>query len=66
MPVSNSLRSGIARAGDFLRDHQRAIRRMQWFIVGFYIALLAIPAAMPLPGSAASVFDNLTDRKSVV
>ncbi|MCO5123735.1 MAG: 4Fe-4S binding protein [Rhizobacter sp.] len=60
MPVSNSLRSGIARAGDFLRDHQRAIRRMQWFIVGFYIALLAIPAAMPLPGSTASVLDNLT------
>ena len=60
MALSNSFRSSVARAGDFLRDHQRAIRRMQWVIVLVYVALLAIPAAMPLPGRTASVFNNLT------
>lgn len=43
-----------------MRDHQVAIRRLQWFIVIFYVALLILPAALPLPGSTASVFDNLT------
>ena len=60
MISSHSFRSGVARAGDFLRDHQRAIRRMQWAIVAVYVALLAIPAAMPLPDRTASVFNNLT------
>lgn len=53
-------RTRVARAGDFLRDHQRAIRRMQWVIVAVYGALLVIPAAMPLPDRTASVFNNLT------
>lgn len=66
MISSHSFRSSVARAGDFLRDHQRAIRRVQWTIVAVYVALLAIPAAMPLPDRTASVFNNLTDRKSVV
>ena len=56
----NAFRSRVAQVGDFLRDHQRAIRRIQWVIVVFYVALLAIPAAMPLPDSTASVFNNLT------
>lgn len=58
--ASSSLRSRVAAAGDFLRDHQRAIRRIQWLIVAVYLALLAIPAALPLPDNSASVFDNLT------
>lgn len=60
MVWSHSFRSGVARAGDFLRDHQRAIRRVQWVIVVVYIALLAIPAVTPLPDRTASVFNNLT------
>lgn len=60
MVLSNSFLSSVARTGDFLRDHQRAIRRMQWIIVLLYITLLAIPAAMPLPDRTASVFNNLT------
>ncbi|MGB3423618.1 MAG: 4Fe-4S binding protein [Castellaniella sp.] len=60
MISSHSFRSGVAHAGDFLRDHQRAIRGIQWAIVVFYVALLAIPAAMPLPDRTASVFNNLT------
>ncbi|HET8598584.1 MAG TPA: 4Fe-4S binding protein [Castellaniella sp.] len=53
-------RAQVARAGDFLRDHQRAIRRIQWLIVGVYVALLVVPAALPLPDRTASVFNNLT------
>ncbi|MGB5808751.1 4Fe-4S binding protein, partial [Castellaniella sp.] len=60
MVWSHSFRSGVARAGDFLRDHQRAIRGIQWAIVVVYVALLAIPAVMPLPDRTASVFNNLT------
>ena len=50
----------VARVGDFLRDHQRAVRRLQWAIVLVYVALLLIPAALPLPDRTASVFNNLT------
>ena len=53
-------RGRVARAGDFLRDHQRAVRRLQWVIVGVYVALLASPAVLPLPDRTASVFNNLT------
>jgi len=56
----SSFRRRVAAVGDFLRDHQRAIRNMQWVIVVVYVALLVIPAAMPLPDSSASVFNNLT------
>jgi polyferredoxin len=60
MRDATPFRTRVARAGDFLRDHQRAIRRMQWVIVAVYGALLVIPAAMPLPDRTASVFNNLT------
>jgi len=55
-----SLRQSAARAADFLRDHAALLRGLQWAIVGVYAFLLIVPACLPLPGSAASVFDNLT------
>lgn len=54
------LRSGARKFADFLRDHARWLRRLQWFIVLFYLALLIIPAVLPLPDRNASVFNNLT------
>jgi polyferredoxin len=60
MMVTTSFRARVAQAGDLLRDHQRAIRHMQWVIVAVYGALLVIPAVMPLPDRTASVFNNLT------
>ncbi|MCK9516629.1 MAG: 4Fe-4S binding protein [Ottowia sp.] len=33
---------------------------MQWLIVVVYVALLAIPALLPLPGRTASVFNHMT------
>ncbi len=50
----------VALVGDFLRDHQRGIRRMQWIIVGVYLILLIIPALLPLPDNAASIVNNFT------
>ena len=51
---------GVARAGVFLRDHQRALRNLQWAIVLIYAVLLIVPACLPLPDEKASVFNNLT------
>lgn len=55
-----SLRSGARRFADFLRDHAAWLRRAQWVIVGFYLALLIIPAMLPLPDRTSSVLNNLT------
>ncbi|AOB32106.1 hypothetical protein AKI39_17390 [Bordetella sp. H567] len=48
------------RVADFLRDHAPLLRKLQWGIVALYAFLLIVPAAMPLPGNTASVFNNLT------
>jgi len=56
----STFRARLARAGDFLRDHQLAIQRMQWAIVFVYVALLVLPALLPLPDRTASVFNNLS------
>ena len=49
-----------ARFADFLRDHAPLLRKLQWGIVGVYAFLLIVPALLPLPDNAASVFNNLT------
>lgn len=60
MTTAFTFRARLARAGDFLRDHQLAIQRMQWAIVFVYVALLVLPALLPLPDRTASVFNNLS------
>lgn len=54
------LKNGATGFADFLRDHARWLRRMQWVIVAAYAFLLIVPALLPLPGRTASVFNNLT------
>jgi len=49
-----------ARFADLLRDHAPLLRKLQWGIVGVYAFLLIVPALLPLPDNAASVFNNLT------
>lgn len=49
----------VARFGEMLRRHSRAIRRLQWAVIVFYLALLVIPAFMPLPDNGARIIDNL-------
>jgi polyferredoxin len=46
--------------GHWLHRHQRAIRRLQWVIVGAYIVLVAVPAFLPLPQGAVHIWNNLT------
>lgn len=60
MIAPSAFRVRVARAGDFLRDHQLAIQRIQWGIVVVYVALLVVPAVLPLPDRTASVFNNLS------
>ncbi len=50
----------LQQTGDWLMAHQRAIRRVQWLIVAFYLVLVAVPAFLPLPGRTAHILDNLT------
>ena len=50
----------LARLGDAMRRHARAIRAIQWLVVGFYLVLLVIPALTSLPPAQASMLDNLT------
>ncbi|NYT38392.1 4Fe-4S binding protein [Allopusillimonas soli] len=56
----HALRSGATGFANFLRDHARWLRRLQWIIVGFYLTLLVVPALLPLPDRTASVFNSLT------
>lgn len=49
----------LAAIGDWLMRHQRAIRAAQWAVVGVYVALLAVPAALPLPERTAHIWTNV-------
>lgn len=46
--------------GTWLKYRQKAIRRLQWLVVGFYSFLIIVPAVEPLPGQAAHIWSNLT------
>lgn len=50
----------LARVGDWLRDHQRVIRRLQWLVVAVYAVLLVVPAALPLPAGSAPLWSHVT------
>ncbi|WP_114973983.1 4Fe-4S binding protein [Rhodoferax ferrireducens] len=49
----------LARIGQAMRRHQRAILGVQWLVVVFYFSLLIYPAFMPLPAEDAHIVDNL-------
>ncbi|MEN9708563.1 MAG: hypothetical protein RIQ68_971, partial [Pseudomonadota bacterium] len=50
----------LTATGEFLLRHQRAIRALQWVVVGLYVTLIVVPVLLPLPTSAAHIWDNLT------
>lgn len=52
--------SRLARLGLAMRRHRGAILAIQWAVVLFYLALVAVPAFLPLPGEQAHMLDNLT------
>lgn len=49
----------LARAGLWLRGHQRAIRTVQWLMIGLYAALLLGPALAPLPSRFDHIWTSL-------
>jgi polyferredoxin len=60
LPQPSGVDRLLRRIGDWLMRNQGAIRAMQWGVVGFYIALLAVPAVLPLPPRTAHIWDNVT------
>jgi hypothetical protein len=50
----------LARAGQALRRHRRAIAALQWAVVLAYLVLVAVPAFLPLPPNEARIFSSLT------
>lgn len=50
----------LQRLGDAMRRYRRLIIGIQWAVVVFYLALVAVPAFLPLPGTGSSVLNNLT------
>ena len=55
-----SLASSAAAMGDWLRQHGRWIRRLQWVVILFYGVLLLVPVLLPLPDETARIFTHLT------
>ncbi len=50
------------RIGDWLQRNQRAIRMVQWGVVAVYAVLLCVPVLLPLPGSAAYLWNDFKAR----
>ena len=46
--------------GRWMRDNQRVIRRIQWFVVIFYAILINVPAVRALPPQTAHIWNNVT------
>lgn len=48
----------LARLGDWMAAHRRLILGAQWFIVLFYLVLVAVPAFLPHPNPEARLFSS--------
>jgi hypothetical protein len=51
-------RPRLARLGDWMARHRRAILAVQWIIVVFYLVLVAVPAFLPHPHPEARLFSS--------
>ncbi|OHC63866.1 MAG: hypothetical protein A2045_03185 [Rhodocyclales bacterium GWA2_65_20] len=51
-------RTRLARLGDWMARHRRAILAVQWVIVLFYLVLVALPAFLPHPHPEARLFSS--------
>jgi len=50
----------LAHLGDAMRRHRGVIVAIQWAVVVFYLAMVAIPAFLPLPPADGRMLENLT------
>ncbi len=55
----NAATAWLARLGAAMQAHRRTILALQWSVVLVYLALLVVPAFMPLPPAEARLYDNL-------
>jgi hypothetical protein len=51
-------KSRLARLGDWMAAHRRAILGVQWAIVAFYAILVVLPAFLPHPHPEARLFSS--------
>src|SRR3990172_1596585 len=51
-------KGALARLGDAMQRHRRAILSIQWVIVVFYAALVVLPAFLPHPSAEARLFSG--------
>ena len=49
----------IDTLGLWLRDHQRAVRRLQWVIIAIYAALVIVPAFAPDPTRTSHIWSDV-------
>ena len=57
-PLRPERRTRLARLGDWMARHRRAIIIVQWVIVVFYLVLVALPAFLPHPHPEARLFSS--------
>jgi polyferredoxin len=50
----------LAGLGDWMKRHDRLIRRVQWCVIAMYAVLVIVPVLLPLPDDAAHLWSNLT------
>lgn len=50
----------LARLGDAMRRHRGLIVGIQWAVLVFYLALMLIPAFLPLPPADGRMLENFT------
>ena len=48
--VRRAQRGALARLGDAMARHRRAIVGVQWAVILVYAVLVAVPAFLPVPG----------------
>ncbi|WIM06580.1 MAG: 4Fe-4S binding protein [Candidatus Nitricoxidivorans perseverans] len=48
----------LARLGDWMAAHRRAILAAQWVVVVFYALLVVLPAFLPIPSAQARLFSG--------
>ncbi len=60
MPRGTRLDRALQVIGDWMMRHGGLIRRTQWVVVFFYLALIVVPVALPLPTRTAHIWNNVT------
>jgi hypothetical protein len=59
-------KSRLARLGDGMARHRRAILGIQWAVIAFYAVLVVLPAFLPQPNPEARLFSSDLGASSFV